>query len=349
MKWGFAIWFAVAGGMAAGCAGDSEPGQSRFASALSRFLTPSGSIKQFDNQTGAAIVGAGMNGASQTGTINGNTTTWGSTFGGLRAALVEESARTRGRKADGTADCSAYASCVQGDPCLPSDASWTVDLGCYCGIAQQQGTSCQGSGTMVQTYSLSASGGCFEGSLEYAFDAASLQTGNGGFAAEGSYFFAMNGCGANQQQLELGNLTSGCMISVYDLTYDGQYQRAGLKWCAASDAQSAGQRLEVLAPLPGDAGQELVLVMGETYTKDDYGHLSFSSGTVEVRGADGSLVCSVNAVPGSYGEVSGSCSNPDTGEDVSFAGTGDLGGGTSAGSNSGSYGASPQPIDPRSF
>lgn len=326
MKWSRILGLGLAVASASACSSDSGTGQSRFASALSRFLTPSGSIQQFDNQTGAAIMGAGMNGASQSGAINGGTTSWGSTFGGLKAALTAEGRSGEAAKAD-EADCSAYAHCVEGDPCLGGDTSWSVDLGCFCEVAQQAGYVCQGSGVMGQSYALSTSGSCFEGSLGYEFASASLQTAQGGFTADGSYYFAMNGCGESQQALEQGQLTSGCTITMYDCTYDGWHQRQGMKWCAAQDAQTQTQKLELLVPLPEDPSQELVLSMGETYTTDAYGNVSFSSGTVEVHGADGSLVCTVNAVPGSYGEVSGSCNNPDTGETLSFAGTGDLGGG----------------------
>lgn len=312
MKLVIRILLLAVGAALVGCSSGGGASGSKFATALSRFLEPSGSIQKFNNQTGAAIIGAGLSGASDSASINTTSTSWGSTFGALRAGLTLDA------KADGAADCAAFAGCVQGDPCLGDETSWTVDMACFCGVAQQSGYQCQGSGTMTQAWSLSVSGSCFEGSIDYSFTNAMLQTADGGFTADGTYSFAMNGCGANQAALAAGDLTSGCMIAVYDLTFDGEQDRAGLKWCAASDAASASQRLEVLARLPDDPSQELVLAVGETYTKDDYGNLSFSSGTIEVQGADGSLVCTVEAGAGGSSSYTGTCQNPDTGTSFSL-------------------------------
>ncbi|GMV40738.1 MAG: hypothetical protein AMXMBFR64_24540 [Myxococcales bacterium] len=318
MKWVIGlVLLALCGPLGCSSGGAGVRG-SKFATALSRFLTPTGSIKKFDNQTGASIIGAGLGGASDSRSVNTASTSWGSTFGGLRSSLVLDA-----KADDGT--CSAFAGCVQGDACLGEDTTWSVDLACFCGVAEANGTPCQGSGTMSQAWALSVSESCFEGSIEYVFSDAFLQLTDGGFTANGTYFFAMNGCGASQAALAAGDLTSGCMIAMYDLTFNGDAQRAGLKWCAASDAGSASQTLEVLAPLPDDPGQELVLAVGETYTKDQQGNLTFTSGTIEVRAEDGTLTCTIDP---SGATVTGTCTDSASGQ--SFA----IGEGASTGGES---------------
>lgn len=300
---------------AAGCSSSGDGvGGSKFASALSRFISPSGSLGRFDNQSGGAVVGNGFGASYQSNQVSSGSTGWSNMFGGLKSALVVES------KADGTQDCSAFASCVTGDPCLSENSSWSVDLGCFCGVAQGVGYACEGSGTMSQTVSFAQSGSCYNGSIEYGFQDASLMMATAGFTAEGSYYFAMEACAGTEDALLAGEVSSGCLVQMYDITFSGTHTRTGLKWCASDEVSGPTEKIEVLSQLPDDPSQEFVLGVGQTYSRDASGNVQITAGKVSVRAADGALECDITQVDVSAEKAVGECRNLDTGQTIPIDG-----------------------------